>query len=100
MGATKWRTYKRWLKGYAAGPKWPQRAQIVAVQWQDATYTTDVEDSGLAGAITVGIVVDATDQYIKTAAEFFHDRTVRDVTTIPAGMVQNIHPLGHTDLPV
>lgn len=96
---TRWKPYKKWLKLYNAGPQWPTRATLVAVQWQDATFHTELEGAELAQAVTVGIVVEATAVHLKTAAEFFHDGDVRDVTTIPAGMVQNIHPLGHMETP-
>lgn len=91
--------YKTWLKRYEKGPKWPERGAIVSVVWDDATYAQEIGDSGLARAATLGIVVEATSEYVKTAAEFFEDHSVRDVSTIPTGMIVSIHPLGEADVP-
>ena len=92
--------YTRWLKKYLRGPQWPQQGTLVAIGWQDATMAEDIEQSGTIRAVTVGIVVEATPDHIKTASEFFEDLSVRDVTTIPAGMVHDIHPYGIINLQV
>ena len=92
-------TYKAWLKRYQKGPEWPEKVSIVSVVWDDASYAQDVEDSGLARAVTLGIVVEATPSYVKTASEFFVDKEVRDVTTIPAGMIIQVYSLGSCPIP-
>lgn len=91
--------YKVWIKSYLKGPSWPEYANVVAIVWDDATYAAEVEQSGLARATTFGVVVEATVEYIKVAAEVFSDKTVRDVSTIPAGMVRGIYKLsgGHVE---
>ena len=92
-------TYKTWLKRYLKGPGWPTRGTIVTVVWDDATYAQDVENSGLARATSLGIVVEATADYIKVAAEFFADKSVRDVSTIPSGMIVGVYALGGATIP-
>ena len=99
MPATKLAPYKTWLKRYLKGPSWPERAHVVSIVWDDATYAEEIATSGLARACTIGIVVEATPEYLKTAAEFFADKSVRDVTTVPAGMIVGIYTLGFGDLP-
>ena len=91
-------TYKAWLRRHLRGSRWPDRASIISVVWDDATYAQEVEDSGLARATTVGIVVEATPEYVKTASEFFADKSVRDVTTIPSGMIVGVHSLGESNV--
>lgn len=82
--------YARWLKSYLRGPQWPEEGTLIGVLWCDATYAEDIENSGTAMALTFGIVVEATTDHIKIAAEIFEDKTVRDVSTIPAGMVRSV----------
>ena len=91
--------YGKWLKAHLKGDQWPKRAAIVSVIWDDATYCEDMERSGLSRAATFGVVVEATKDHIKTAAEVFEDKTVRDITTIPAGMVQRVVELGEAPVP-
>lgn len=91
--------YKAWLRKFRGSPVWPQAAVVVSITWDDATQAHDVEDSGLARAVTLGIILEATSEYVKTASEFFHDKTVRDVSTIPAGMVVEIQTIARSDLP-
>ena len=92
------RLYKQWLARYTKAGSWPEVVDIVGVVWDDATYAQDVENSGLARACTFGVVVEATAEYLKIASEVFADRSVRDVSTIPAGMVVGIHPIGDVQM--
>ena len=91
-------TYRTWLKRYEKLSHWPEHAHIVSVAWDDATYAQEIEDSGLARAVTLGIVVEATPDYVKLASEFFTDASVRDVSTIPSGMIVEIRPIGDTEV--
>lgn len=91
---TKASPYKRWLTRYLKTNGWPESVHIVGVVWDDATYAQDVENSGLARACTFGVVVEATSEFLKVASEVFADRSVRDVSTIPSGMIVEVHPIG------
>ena len=86
--------YGTWRKRMEGKPLWPEYCHIVAITWDDATYSEDVENSGLARATTFGVVVEITSEYVKIAAETFCDGSVRDVNTIPVGMIAVIHNLG------
>jgi len=58
-----------------------------------------MSNSGTIVAMTVGVVVEATTDHVKLAAEVFEDKSVRDVTTIPAGMVERVGTLAALETP-
>ena len=93
------RKYPTWLKWYRQGHEWPEQMTIVAVRWRDATYAEEISNSGTILAMTVGIVVEATGDHLKIAAEVFEDKSVRDVTTIPAGMIERVGSLATLETP-
>jgi len=93
------KTYPLWLKWYRQGENWPKRLIVAAIRWRDATYSEEMSNSGTIVAMTVGVVVEATTDHVKLAAEVFEDKSVRDVTTIPAGMVERVGTLAALETP-
>ena len=92
------RKYQTWLKWFQRGKPWPHRLIVVAVRWRDATRAEDLSDAATILAMTVGIVMEATPDHIKIAAEVFEDRSSRDITTIPAGMIERVGSLATMDV--
>jgi len=63
---------------------------VVSVSWIDATSAPDQEDAHLMEVVTFGSLVDITKEHIKTANEVFENGEMREVSTIPIGMVSSI----------
>lgn len=69
---------------------------VYAVYWTDATKEDDEPNGGLRPepGVTVMIAVEIGDDYITGAGEVFLDGTKRNLTSIPAGMVEKIVRIG------
>ena len=92
-------TYQKWLRVYSKGPVWPERMIVLAVRWRDASFAEEIQNSGTIIAMSLGVVVEATADHVKLASEVFEDKSVRDVTTIPSGMVERVGVLATLDTP-
>lgn len=98
MVARKKFNYKAWAKKASGNPMWPEAVVVVGVTWVDATKGEDMRQAGSILAFTPGVLMRVDENEVVVGHEVFEDRSERDVTTIPAGMVKSIVTFGSTEL--
>ena len=66
--------------------------KVSAVYWEDAVGHDSLPEGGLkpVKTVTVGMIEDHNDKYITVVSEVFEDGSVRQVTSIPNGMIRKI----------